>query len=81
VDDTTVLAEIRQVRGFGPYASEGMLGLLGRPRGFAVDSWVRAKLGKTEKELRVEYARYGEWAGTVLWLDLTRSWFTPPKTP
>ncbi|HVT20933.1 MAG TPA: hypothetical protein VHE57_06065 [Mycobacteriales bacterium] len=74
-DHAVVEEEIRALRGFGPYAAEGMLGLLGRPRGFAVDSWVRAKLGRSEPELREEYARFGEWAGTMLWLDLTRSWF------
>lgn len=75
-DHAVVEKEIRALHGFGPYAAEGMLGLLGRPRGFAVDSWVRAKLGMTEPELRQRYARYGEWAGTMLWLDLTRSWFS-----
>jgi N-glycosylase/DNA lyase len=77
-----VLDEIRSLRGFGPYASEGMLGLLGRPRGFALDSWVRAKLPQllgvaamTDDEIRARYTAYGDWAGSVLWLELTRDWF------
>lgn len=80
--DADALIAIRALRGFGPYASEGMLGLLGRPRGFALDSWVRAKLPRllglgamTDAEIAGRYAAYGAWAGTVLWLELTRDWF------
>jgi N-glycosylase/DNA lyase len=80
--DEQVLVEMLALRGFGPYAVEGMLGLLGRPRGFALDSWVRAKLpqvvGKkamTDKQIIRRYTPYGGWAGTVLWLELTRDWF------
>lgn len=77
-----VLLAIRSLRGFGPYAAEGMLGLLGHPRGLALDSWVRAKLPRllgvgsmTDAEITARYAAYGEWAGSVLWLELTRDWF------
>lgn len=80
--DADVLIAIRALRGFGPYASEGMLGLLGRPRGFALDSWVRAKLPRllgldamTDAEISGRYAAYGDWGGSVLWLELTRDWF------
>ncbi len=80
--DEQVLTEMLALRGFGPYAVEGMLGLLGRPRGFALDSWVRATLprllGKkamTDKAIIRRYTPYGTWAGTVLWLELTRDWF------
>jgi N-glycosylase/DNA lyase len=81
MDDDAVLAEIRARRGFGPYAAEGMLGLLGRPRGLALDSWVRAKLptmlgreSMTDAEIGERYARFGRWAGTALWLELTSDW-------
>lgn len=77
-----VLGAVRSLRGFGPYASEGMLGLLGRPRGMALDSWVRAELPRiagleamTDDEIAARYAAYGEWGGSVLWLELTRNWF------
>lgn len=82
VPDEQVLAEIKALRGFGPYAAEGMLGLLGRPRGLALDSWVRAKLPRilgrevmTDAEIASRYASLGRWAGTGLWLELTRDWF------
>jgi N-glycosylase/DNA lyase len=82
VDDAEVLREVRALRGFGPYAAEGMLGLLGRPRGLALDSWVRAKLPRvlgrdtmTDAEIAAEFAPLGRWAGTGLWLALTRDWF------
>jgi N-glycosylase/DNA lyase len=80
--DADVLAAVRALRGFGPYASQGMLGLLGRPRGMALDSWVRAELPRiagldamTDDAIAARYAAYGEWAGSVLWLELTKSWF------
>jgi N-glycosylase/DNA lyase len=82
LSDDDVLGEIRALRGFGPYAAEGMLGLLGRPRGLAIDSWVRAKLPRllgresmTDAEIRAHVAPLGRWAGTGLWLELTRDWF------
>lgn len=82
VPDAEVHAGLRALRGFGPYAAEGMLGLLGRPRGLAVDSWVRAKLPRllgrgpmSEGEIAAHYAPLGRWAGTALWLELTRDWF------
>jgi 3-methyladenine DNA glycosylase/8-oxoguanine DNA glycosylase len=80
--DETVLAEILALRGFGPYAAQGMLGLLGRPRGLAIDSWVRAKLPRllgvgsmTDAEIAARYAPLGRWAGMGLWLELTADWF------
>lgn len=80
--DDVVEAEILALRGFGPYASQGMLGLLGRPRGLAIDSWVRAKLPRlagvdrlTDREIAERYAPLGRWAGMGLWLELTADWF------
>jgi len=80
--DAEVLADVRSLRGFGPYAAEGMLGLVGRPRGLALDSWVRAKLPRllgreamSDAEIAERYAPLDRWAGLVLWLELTRDWF------
>ena len=80
--DETVNAELLALRGFGPYAAQGMLGFLGRPRGLAIDSWVRAKLPRlagvdamTDAEIAERYAPLGRWAGMGLWLELTEDWF------
>lgn len=88
VSDEDLMTRLRALRGFGPYAAEGMLGLLGRPRGLAIDSWVRAKLpgllGRTtltDKQIAKHYAPLGRWAGTGLWLELTRDWFGITSTP
>ncbi len=82
VPDADVLTELLALRGFGPYAAEGMLGLLGRPRGLAIDSWVRSKLPRllgvaklTDKQIAARYAGLGRWAGAGLWLELTADWF------
>jgi 3-methyladenine DNA glycosylase/8-oxoguanine DNA glycosylase len=84
--DEEVLASVLALRGFGPYAAQGMLGLLGRPRGLALDSWVRAKLPRllgrervTDAEIAQRYAPLGRWAGTGLWLELTADWFEPGR--
>ena len=88
VDDAMVLKELLALRGFGPYAAQGMLGLLGRPRGLAIDSWVRAKLpallgrdAMTDAEIAEHFAPLGRWAGAGLWLELTRDWFGIPSSP
>lgn len=79
--DEELTAQIVSLRGFGPYAAQGLLGLLGRPRGLAIDSWVRAKLPSvvgrplTDVDIRERYAPLGRWAGWGLWLELTRDWF------
>jgi N-glycosylase/DNA lyase len=80
--DEETLATLLALRGFGPYAAQGMLGLLGRPRGVALDAWVRARLpavvgreAMTDKQITERYAPLGRWAGTGLWLELTRDWF------
>lgn len=88
VPDDEVLREVKALRGFGPYAAEGMLGLLGRPRGLAIDSWVRAKLpgllGRermTDAQIAEHFAPLGRWAGAGLWLELTRDWFGIESAP
>lgn len=80
--DAEVRAEILALHGFGRYAADGMLGLLGRPRGLALDSSVRAKLPRLlgleaieDDAIAARYATLGRWAGSVLWLELTRDWF------
>ncbi|HET9795287.1 MAG TPA: hypothetical protein VFS34_12580, partial [Thermoanaerobaculia bacterium] len=68
-------------RGFGPYAAEGLLRLIGRHDFFAIDSWTRTKYrelhpgrGSLEPSIARRYARYGEFRGLAFWLDLTRDW-------
>lgn len=74
--DDEVVATVLRLKGFGKYSAEGMLGLLGRPRGLAVDSWIRARLGGvTAAEITERYADYGRWAGAALWQDVTAAWF------
>lgn len=73
-----ILAE----QGFGPYAAEGLLRILGRHEFFAIDSWVRMKYrqlypgrAKTvDRAIARRYARFGGYRGLALWLDLTRDW-------
>ncbi len=78
-------AEIRErivaQPGFGPYAAEGLLRLIGRHEFFAIDSWTRMKYrkihpgrGPIERSIERRYRRYGKFQGLAFWLDLTRDW-------
>src|SRR5215472_15038328 len=73
-----ILAE----HGFGPYAAEGLLRILGRHEYLALDSWVRKQFRKlhpgpaktVDRAIARRYARYGVFRGLALWLELTRGW-------
>jgi len=76
--------EIIAQPGFGPYAAEGLLRLIGRHDFFAIDSWTRTKYrelhpfrGSLERSIARRYGRYGKFQGLAFWLDLTRSWHAP----
>jgi N-glycosylase/DNA lyase len=68
--------------GFGPYAAGQALRLLGRYDDLALDSWCRATFAKhrgkkkppSDRTIAREYARFGEWQGLALWMDLTAPW-------
>ena len=66
VPDAEVLAEVRSLPGFGPFAAAQLLPLLGgRPRPVVRDAWL-------ERQVDVrDYAAMGEWAGTGAWLAVT----------
>jgi N-glycosylase/DNA lyase len=74
--------EILEEHGFGPYAAEGILRILGRHDFLALDSWVRMKYRKlhpgpkkkTDASIARRYARYGEHRGLAMWLELTEDW-------
>jgi len=73
-----ILAE----RGFGPYAAEGLMRILGRHEYLAIDSWVRKQFRKlhpgpaktVDRAIARRYARYGGYRGLAMWLELTRDW-------
>ena len=73
-----ILAE----HGFGPYAAEGLLRVLGRHEYLAVDSWIRKQYRRfypgpaktADGAIARRYARFGEFRGLALWLDMTREW-------
>jgi len=85
--DALVL-RIRELDGFGPYASEHLLRLLGRYDHLALDSWTRAKLARLRGKRRIPsdaairrwFAPYGRFAGLALWLELTADWHSERPT-
>jgi N-glycosylase/DNA lyase len=79
---------IGALQGFGPYATEHLLRLLGRHEHLALDSWNRKKLAAlrgrrrppSDRALRRWYAPYGEWAGLAMWLEATADWHGDEST-
>jgi 3-methyladenine DNA glycosylase/8-oxoguanine DNA glycosylase len=75
-------AAILAEHGFGPYAAEGLLRILGRHDFFAIDSWIRQKYRRlhrgparsTDSSIARRYARFGQYRGLALWLDMTKDW-------
>ncbi|HEU4386067.1 MAG TPA: Fe-S cluster assembly protein HesB [Anaeromyxobacteraceae bacterium] len=88
--DTDALGrEIAALKGFGPYATEHLLRLLGRHEHLALDSWNRRKLARlrgtrrqpSDRALRRWYAPYGRFAGLAMWLEATADWHQPAREP
>jgi N-glycosylase/DNA lyase len=81
-DTDALAARIRELPGFGPYATEHLLRLLGHYDHLALDSWTRAKLARLRGLRRVPsdrtflrwYAPYGRYAGLAMWLEVTADW-------
>jgi N-glycosylase/DNA lyase len=76
-----VRRQILQEPGFGPYAAEALMRLLGRHEFFAVDSWCVKKYrqmyrvrGSLLRSINRRYGSYGCDRGLAFWLDLTRDW-------
>jgi len=75
--------EIKNIKGFGDYAAENLLKLIGRYDGLALDSWLRAQFYKKrnrerkcpDKKIERHYAKFGEWKGLAIWCDMTERWF------
>ncbi|MBC7900631.1 MAG: hypothetical protein H7070_11335 [Saprospiraceae bacterium] len=75
--------EIKKVKGFGDYAADNLLKLLGRYDGLALDSWLRAGFYKkhnkekicADKKIEKHYKKFGKWRGLVMWCDMTEKWF------
>mgnify|MGYP002624182927 CR=1 FL=1 len=68
--------------GFGPYAADNMLRLLGHFDYLALDSWVvkrwrelHPRRKPTESAINRHLARYGRWKGLALWLLCTAKWY------
>ncbi len=71
---------VKDLAGFGEYASANLFRLLGCFDRLGVDSWIRARSGATEAALERRYRKFGDHRGLVLWLDLTRSWHLDAAT-
>jgi N-glycosylase/DNA lyase len=78
-----LLARLRALEGFGPYASEHLARLLGRHDFLALDAWTREKLRRlrglkrppADRTARRWFQPYGPWAGLAMWLEVTADWF------
>ena len=76
--------ELCAIKGVGAYAAGNLLRLLGRFDYLALDSWCRSKFSElhsggnraSDEEIERHYAAFESWKGLVMWLDLTRHWYT-----
>ncbi len=77
-------AQVRSVKGAGEYAAGNILRLLGRYDYLALDSWVRGKYSElyhggrrvSDTTIARRYREHGRWQGLILWLEMTRDWFS-----
>ncbi|MGC3997799.1 MAG: Fe-S cluster assembly protein HesB [Anaeromyxobacter sp.] len=84
-----VAGRLSGLMGFGPYAVEHLLRLLGRHGHLALDSWTRARLAELRGKRRVPadttlrrwFKPYGDWAGLAMWLEVTADWHPPSAGP
>lgn len=75
--------QIKSIKGFGDYAAENLLKLLGRYDGLALDSWLRSQFYKKhnrekvcpDKKIERHYKKFGAWKGLAIWCDMTERWF------
>lgn len=75
---------LRGIKGVGEYAASNLLKLLGRYDYLGLDSWCRAKYAELhnggtavpDREIELHYARFEEWKGLVVWMDVTRPWYS-----
>src|SRR5882724_1131825 len=75
--------ELRKVKGIGDYAAGNILKLLGRYDYLAIDSWCRMKFSQLRKRgepvedkmISAYYAKFKEWQGLFMWLDVTKDWY------
>jgi len=74
-----------ELPGFGPYAADSMLRLLGRFEHLALDSWVTRvwqekfpRRKATESAIRRHLGRYREWTGLAFFLMITADWYDRP---
>lgn len=75
--------KLKEIKGFGDYAADNMLKLLGRYDGLALDSWLRSRFYAKhnmerkcpDKRIVKHYQRFGKWKGLVIWCDMTEDWF------
>jgi N-glycosylase/DNA lyase len=78
-----LFAELRSVKGIGPYAAGNLLKLVGRYDYLGIDSWCRMKFsgihrkGRAVSDRTIErhYAGFGPMKGLFFWLDVTRDWY------
>jgi 3-methyladenine DNA glycosylase/8-oxoguanine DNA glycosylase len=77
-----LFAEMRTVKGIGPYAAGNLLRLMGHYDELGLDSWVRGKFSELhtggrrveDAAIAKHYKRYGRWRGLLFWLEMTRDW-------
>jgi 3-methyladenine DNA glycosylase/8-oxoguanine DNA glycosylase len=96
-DEEAARKQVKSWNGFGDYAANSLLALLGKRGRPVIDSWAIARASelhfggracKPADVVRI-YERFGEWSGSVAWFDLNRDhyrewpprWGVEPESP
>lgn len=75
-------ARLRSIAGFGPYATDSLLRMLGRYDRLGIDAWCRRTFrrlyprarGPVDRAIERTYRRFAPYQGLAMWLDLTAHW-------
>jgi 3-methyladenine DNA glycosylase/8-oxoguanine DNA glycosylase len=78
LDSAQVYKELKQLKGFGPYAIGALMRLLGRFDELGLDSVCRTMFKTrfnngepaTDKQIAAYYAPFGRWRGLAVWMDV-----------
>ena len=80
LDGDDLYKAVKSLKGFGDYAAGTIVRMLGHFDKLAIDSACRemyatlhnnGEKGK-DKDIKAHYARYGDWKGLVMWMDIMR---------
>ena len=80
LDSTSMFQAVKSLKGFGDYAAGTVVRMYGHFDKIAIDTACHAMFAErhnsgvkgSNNEIKAHYARFGSWAGLVMWMDIMR---------